>query len=148
MAENSRVTSYRNRLEVMEANTQGVSLVKFRDHLRFLEVDLLERNVNPLFIAAQACFNRGFRLSWWGIDAAVDPSLGSILWKDGVEVLRWQAAKAKVTRDNSAFYETLGLNVTYSEDEKHRVLWHLANLTQEEDVTNTPAAILNRMFFT
>jgi hypothetical protein len=142
IVENRRIELIRWTVEAMWAASQDVSpehqdrhqrtIAFAQDRLDFLLEDLATREESPLFQRARQLFEAGYRLSGWGIDNELVDDTELTL--DGKELAFWAMfSSEEEDRDDGRFYQALGIQVEFSSDnERSRVLWHLANLTEEE----------------
>ena len=138
--ENIRIGLMRRTLETLRAASQDVgpeyqdrhqrTIAFAQDRLDYLLKDLATREESPLFQRARQLFEAGYRLSGWGIDMVDDTELTL----NGRELAFWAMfSPEEEDRDDGRFYQALGIQVEFSSDnERSRVLWHLANLTEEE----------------
>jgi len=142
--DNPRIAAYEALLEGLKSATDQISPDHKEAHrrqldfmsrqLEFLIEDLHSRHQSPLFQKARALFAEGYRLTGaWDIDGYMTGD--AQLTRNGQELLFWAlASEEEEDRDDLAFYQALGLtSLSFSAEEMCRVLWHLSNLTEEQE---------------
>lgn len=87
------------------------------------------RENNPAFQTAKQLFEKGYRLFHWGVEIT-DTSNYIELFLNGYEIGSWSDGH---TRDTDYAFVLMDLEKT---DKNDRVLYYLADLTEEEDIEN------------